>query len=483
MRAAAILSDWERRGMAEGHMAAITTDTGLARVVVVTPKRRLEIALPEDLPVAALLPTLLRQGGPELATDGLASGGWDLRRSDGSALSGAKTLAEQSVLDGEVLHLRPRFEEWPEPEYDDLVETIAAGARRAGPPWTKATTRTCGLAVTAGTLCVMPLVALASGPSWLVPAIAELVLAVLILIGGVILSRALADSVAGAVVAASGLPNAFVGGLLILGGHEQVSRFGAPHLLVGSSSLLLVALLGYFGVAETRRLFVAGILTGIAGAIGAGIGVTNVGPSGGAAIVATLLLLFGPVFPILSVRLTKVPTPPVPRDAQDLRDSEALPQAELVMARVAGSSETLAGLLLGAAVTTVCCIAALAVDHSVVSLLLALTISACYILRARMLVAIRQRLAPLVGGIIGLAVTILGIAVMVPEWARISLLAPALALIAVLTGAAAIAYSRRAPSPRLGSFADFLDVVLTLAVCPLTAALLGLFHTIRGLAG
>jgi type VII secretion integral membrane protein EccD len=225
------------------------------------------------------------------------------------------------------------------------------------------------------------------------------------------------------------------------------------------------------------------MLAGLAGSAGAAIGATDIGPAGGAAIVATLLLLFGPVFPILSVRLTKVPMPQVPRDAQDLRASAALPRAALVMSRVAGSSEILAGLLLGTAITTVCCIVALVVDDSVVSLVLSAILSACYILRARMLVAIRQRLAPLVGGIVGLAVTVPGIAVMVPEWARISLVAPALALIAVLTGAAAIAYSRRAPSPRLGRLADFLDVALTLAVCPLTVALLGLFHTIRGIAG
>jgi ESX secretion system protein EccD len=469
--------------MMEGLMAAIATDTGLARVVVVTPKRRLEIALPEELPVAALLPTLLRQGGEDLAIDGLATGGWVLRRSTGTALDGARTLAAQAVLDGEVLHLVPKHVEWPEPEHDDLVDEIAEGARRAGPPWTRDLTRRFGLAVTAVSLSLMPALALSSGAPRLVPALAELVFSLLVLAAGVVLSRAFADSGAGAVVAATALPNGFVGGLLLFGDNLPVRELGAPHLLAGATAVLIIAVLSYLGVGQTRRVFVAGIVAGLAGVGAAALGTSGLGGGGGAAIVVTVLLLFGPVFPILSVRLAKVPMPAVPRDAQDLRASQTLPPAQLVMARVAGSAEILAGLLLGTAVVTVCCVAVLASAGSVTGLLFCATVSACYALRARMLIAVRQRLAPLVCGVLGLGVTVVGIVAVVPEWARLALVAPGLAVATALTGAAAVAYGGRAPSPRLGRFADILDVLLTLAVCPLAAALLGLFHAIRGIAG
>src|SRR2546430_1606296 len=130
-------------------MAANTTDAGLARVVVMTPKRRLEIVLPEQLPVAALLPALLRQGGDDLAVDGVTAGGWLLRHIDGTPLDPARTLAAQGIRDGELLFLAPRHVDWPEPEYDDVVDAIAAGARRAARAWTPANTRSFGLGVTA----------------------------------------------------------------------------------------------------------------------------------------------------------------------------------------------------------------------------------------------------------------------------------------------------------------------------------------------
>ena len=147
-------------------VAASSTETGLAKVIVATPKRRLELALPEHLPVAALLPTLLRQGGDDLADDGADTGGWLLRRADGVPLEPARTLSAQVVRDGEVLHLMPRRVQWPELEYDDIVDAIATGARRGGPPWTRAATRATGLAVTALTLLLIPVTVLMTGGRW-----------------------------------------------------------------------------------------------------------------------------------------------------------------------------------------------------------------------------------------------------------------------------------------------------------------------------
>ncbi len=464
-------------------MAAITTDTGLARVMVVAPKRRLEVALPEHLPVSALLPTLLRQGGDDLGTEGVATGGWVLRRADGTALDTARTLAAQSVRDGELLHLLPRHVDWPEPEYDDIVDAIAAGAKQSGPPWTKATTRAFGLSVTALTLLFIPVTVLLTGGRWVGPATAALVLSVVLVAAGIALSRALADSVAGAVVGALALPNGLLGGFLILGGELPLSQFGAPQLLMGSVTMLILAVIGYFGVADLRRLFVAGIVAGLGGVIGAGLAMTSVKGDGAAAILVTLFLIVSPAFPLLSVRMAKVPMPAVPRDADDLRAGDALPPFRQTVAQVAHSAELLTGALLGSAAITVVAVAVLAASGTLTGLLLAGAASGAYLLRARMLVAIRQRVAPLVAGVLGMTATLVGVTVAVPGWARFGLVLPVLVLLAVLVCAATLVFSRRAPSPYLGRLADVFDVVLTLSVGPLTAAVLGLFQVMRGLAG
>jgi type VII secretion integral membrane protein EccD len=183
------------------------------------------------------------------------------------------------------------------------------------------------------------------------------------------------------------------------------------------------------------------------------------------------------------VRLAKVPLPAVPRDAEDLKAADAFPSLEQTLAQVAQTTEILAGALIGTGVVAAVGALVLAMSGTFTALLLAGVVSAAFLLRARMLVAIRQRLALLVGGVVGLVVTTIGVTAVIEPWARFGIVLPCLALAAGLVCAAALVYSRRPPSPRLGRWADILDVLLTLAAAPIAAAVLGLFHVMRGLAG
>lgn len=463
-------------------MTAMTDHLGLARVVVLTPRRRLTVALPEQIPVSSLLPGLLRQGGEELAVDGLTTGGWVLRHADGAQLDVTRGLASQGVHDGETLCLVPLHQEWPEPEYDDVVDAIADGARRAQRDWTRAATRTCGLSVTvAAVLLLTGLLVLApgSGPYATVTA---LVLAAGLLLAGTLLSRVLGDSGAGAVVAAPAqLVAAAAGPLLVHSGGQPMT--GAAAMLVGSALLLLAGVVGLLGVADQRQLFVAGIVAGIGGAAGAGAAMTSVGAAGTAAVVATVLLVLGPAFPLLAVRLAQVPLPSVPRDAADLRAADNGPSFQDTVQRVARATDLLTGLLLGSAVLILGSTAVLAFSAGWAALALAGCLSAAQLLRARILVAARQRVLPLGGGLLGAAVTAAGLALALDPTTRLLVLVPLLVTVAVGAGVSALLHSRRPPTPRTGRSADLLDVLLTLATGPLTATVLGLFPYMRGLAG
>ena len=138
--------------------------SGLARVTISAPQRRLDVALPEQVPLAELLPEVLRHAGEGLADDGERHGGWVLRRTDGAVLATAQALLPQGVRDGEVLHLVPARAQWPELEYDDVVEAIADGARRRGSAWTPAATRAAALAGAGVPLAVALLAVLVAGP-------------------------------------------------------------------------------------------------------------------------------------------------------------------------------------------------------------------------------------------------------------------------------------------------------------------------------
>src|SRR5262245_24064103 len=112
----------------------MSMDGDPARLTVAIQDRRVDVTMPADVPLVALVPAVLRHANPEVADHGAIRGGWIVRRADGATLSGARTLNEQGVRDGDVLAIVPADEAWPDPEYDDVVEAILASPR-LGRPW------------------------------------------------------------------------------------------------------------------------------------------------------------------------------------------------------------------------------------------------------------------------------------------------------------------------------------------------------------
>jgi len=465
-------------------MYAVTKSigTGLARVTVAAPKRRIDVALPEHVAAAELLPGLLRHAGDDLADTGQAHGGWVLRRADGSVIDGGRTLGAQGLRDGEILHLVPRRAEWPELDYDDVVDAIATGARRHGHAWAAKATRTCGLAVASGIFLLGLVVIMLSGPGWTLPGALALGLAVVLTMAGVVLSRAMSDSPGGAVIAATGLPFAFAGGAAVLGGDAALSELGPAHVLVGSSALLLASIASYLGVADRTQLFVAGAFSGVLGICGALLAFAAVSAAGVAAVLVSVVLAVVPTLPLLAIRLGKLPMPALPTSAEDLLKDQPMPPRSKVYAAVVRSDELLTGMLLGAALVSVVGeIVLLRAGDATASVLVAL-VAAASLLRARLFPTVRQRVPLLVIGLTGVTALAIG-SILLDASTRIAVVAPVLLVAAGLVGAAGLAYSRRTPSPYLGRIADILDVLLVLAVVPVACGVLGLYGYVRGLGG
>jgi type VII secretion integral membrane protein EccD len=464
---------------------------GLARVTISAPQRRLDVALPEQVPLAELLPEVLRHAGEGLADDGERHGGWVLRRTDGAVLATAQALLPQGVRDGEVLHLVPARAEWPELEYDDVVEAIADGARRRGAAWSPGATRTATLAGAGVPLAVGLLAVLAGGPAqhtgWPVAA----GVALLLVLAGTAASRAYGDGPTGTALGGYALPWAAAAGALSVGSGDPVGPFtplpwlGGPELLAGSVALLLGSVLGLLGVASRGRVFVAGATTGLAGA-GAALGGLLLDPAGTAAVLLCLLVFALGGLPLLAIRLGKVPLPPISLPAggaaeglQGLRD---LPDKGRVHAAVARTEEVLTGLLLGHAVLAVAATAVLVATGGLAGRLLAVVGCAVLLLRSRLFVAVRHRVPPVVAGLTGYV--LLGAVLAGPAGTTGRLLLAgsglAAALAAVLAGAT---YARRPASPYLGRLADLADTALVVSVVPVACAVLDLYDRARGLLG
>ncbi|MFG1722112.1 type VII secretion integral membrane protein EccD [Micromonospora chalcea] len=456
--------------------------SGLARVTISAPRRRVDVALPEQVPLAELLPEVLRHAGEGLADDGERHGGWVLRRTDGGVLATAQALLPQGVRDGEVLHLVPARAEWPELEYDDVVEAIVDGARRRGAAWSAHATRAAALGGAAVPLAVGLVAVVAAGPGergWPVAAAVALIL----VLTATAASRAYGDGAVGATLGGYALPWAATAGALAVASGDPVGPIpglrwvGAPELLVGSVALLLVAVLGLLGVASRSRVFVAGVTVGVAG-VASALGGLLLHPAGAAAVLLAVLVFALGGLPLLAIRVGKLPLPPLtlpsPAGTRDL------PDRGRVHAAVARAEEVLTGMLLGHALLAVGAVAVLVATGRTAGLLLAAVAAGVLLLRSRLFVAVRHRVPAIVAGLAGYALLGAVLAERAGPAGRFALAVGglALALAAVTAGAT---YARRPVSPYLGRLADLTDTALVVAVVPVACAVLGLYDRARDL--
>jgi type VII secretion integral membrane protein EccD len=96
------------------------------RLTVLAPRRRVDVALPSDVPVAELVPMVLELvGEPGTAAPPRP---WRLSGVVGGPLPAAATLGDLGVLDGELLRLGPATPAPAAPVFDDPVDAVAAGA-------------------------------------------------------------------------------------------------------------------------------------------------------------------------------------------------------------------------------------------------------------------------------------------------------------------------------------------------------------------
>lgn len=457
--------------------------TGLLRVTVATPQRRLDLALPEQSTVAEVLPGVLMKAGEHLADEGAPGGGWVLRRADGSELVLGRSLSSHRIRDGEILHLVPRQLEWPELEYDDLVDAVASGSGRLGAVWSPWHTRLAGLVCAAAALVVVAVTILRMGGPWHEPAGWLLITTVVLVAGAVALARVVGDSGAGAMVGGIALPSAALGGGLLLAGTAAWPAIGAPQVLAGSAALMLAGVGCYLGVVDGAVLFVAAAATGVLGVLGGWIGTSEALDSRDvAAILGAALLAFSPVLASLALRLGRLPMPILPRTTMDLVRDDPLPPRKDVYGAVVRADGLLTGMLAGLSIVLSVCEVLLVMAETRSATILVCLLSAGAFLRTRLYPIVKQRLLlliPAVTGATGLALGPLTRQLTDP----VAVIAPGLLLLAGLAVFFGLRYSNRRPSPYLSRYAEVLEIVVVLALIPVAAAVLGLYGVVRGWGG
>lgn len=451
-------------------------DPTFCRLTVLAPRRRVDVALPADVPVAELVPMVLELVGEPEAGRAARPQPWRLTGVAGGSLPAGATLAELGMLDGEQLRLAPSAPTPPAPVFDDPVDALAAGAA-AG----QATPRFETAVVVAVAVAAAGLLA-AAGPGSVPSA--------LIAGGGAIAAVVGAGRVAHRDDAPAGLVHAPARGVALAGvALAAAAGWTALPGTPGAGPLMGAVVAAGIAAAAAQlvlrvvapTLVAAGVVAVVAaaGAIAVRLGAA---PVAAATAAAALAVVGAPALARVALRLAGLPRPVVPADGAEL----TRPEPRLSAAELAERGDLARGYLAGlagasAVIAAVGAVGASAEGGWAGSAFAADTV-AVLLLRARGFADVapaRTALAAAAVAAVGLAATVGVPGSAVGLVACTALGAGAAAGVVAL---AAAAHGRRpSPSPVLRRTLDLLEGVLVTASVPLALAAMDLFRVVREL--
>lgn len=437
----------------------------LTRVTVSTPRRRLDVALPAQAPVAELLPELLRHAGQAAGVEA-AHREWVLRRVDGATLAGARGLQAQGVRDGEVLHLVPATLDWPEVVFDDVRAAVVSGVRGRGRAWSPVLTAWCAR-VGAGVALAGGLGLVAYHPTDpLLPAIVAASLLAAAALGG----RAGHGSAATLPLAAAP-PYAGVAGL---GWMADLGWSGGAELVGAAGGWLVAAVLAAMvaRAGSDRVAAAAVVVVGLLAVPAALVGQAAQAAWGTSAVLAAAAALacglaggVG-VLPEVAIRLARPPAAPV-------TEAGAFP----AVARV---DDLLTGALAAWAVLVAVVLVTLAYAGGAAAPTLAAATALAVALRAWRFIAVRHRLPLLVAGAVGL-VAAAGFVLRAVPLAMVPVLLIGLVAVALLLArigpdtATEPSGEAAGVGQRSGRVTGGVETLAVVSVVPLAAWVLGLY--------
>ncbi|MFE7514297.1 type VII secretion integral membrane protein EccD [Streptomyces sp. NPDC057540] len=485
-----------------------TAATGFCRVTVVAPDSRIDVALPEDIAVADVYPEILRLTG-QTQTPGTPTG-YHLVRRDGSVLDGARTLAAQQVLDGEVLSLRPFAQSLPPAVYDDVSDAVASAVTRDRHLWSDELLRGAGLVGGVLLLVLMGFVLWFADPvrhdMHSLPGIIAGAAGLLLTAFAGVRARVYADRATAVALGLGALPLLLIAGSGIIA-PDAGEGPGRLQFLLGSvtvlvASVALVALTPSGDAPFVAATFLAGV-----GTLATFVAIlTESSATETAAACAPVAIGLVAFLPGLSARFARLPIGyAAPRSAAD-DDFSADPQqggeeaqpvdGERIALQARRGHEMLLGLVGGCAAVVVGSAAVLGFAGNVWGQFLALAAGLAMLLRARLFRYTSQVACVLVAGLAAIALLVLGLSLNPPADLvgellmhgdrggldiRTIWLTAAVAAGAALITAIGLIIPRKGLSPFWGRLLDLTEGFVLLSLVPLALAVLDVFTSVRAL--
>jgi type VII secretion integral membrane protein EccD len=459
------------------------TRSDLCRVTVVTPSKRMDVALPSSVPLAELVPTLL-QSLDDGRSDAIPpSGGWSLQRFGQSPFDLSVSAAALSVKDGEMLYLRPQQAELPELAFDDVSDAVATAAAK-GRRWTRRDTRGLGMGTALAAFFATAVVLLGSGPSWVVPAVISGLVTVALVVAAGAMSRALSDASTGAVLGYVAVGFALVTGLMAFAGDGPAGVYGAPSLLGGMALALVVAVGSALLIADRVPEFVGIAVVAVFALISGGIAeLFHLTASGGAIVAVLLGLVLIQMIPPLAIRLAEIPLPMIPFTADDVRNDDSIVAGAAVLRQTTVAGRYVTALLLSVATITAGGALLVSGDHSPGANWTLGILGLVFVFRARVFDGRWQRLSLVISGVVVLFLLVVRGLSGVSVDSRPFLVAVPLLVAAVLLAVAGLWWHGSRVTPVWRRAADILDGLVVASLIPVALWALGLYGEVRGMFG
>jgi type VII secretion integral membrane protein EccD len=442
--------------------------SGLVRVTVTSGTRRVDLVLPGAVPVAELVPELARSVG--LLDAVTVYGGYRLVTQDGRALATDSGLTIQGVEDGGVITVAAGVDDEPPRVYDDVVEAMTDVVERDLRPWDAAAGRRTALWA-AVALLVLGAASLLIQHGSDIAAAATVVVAIVLVLGAVVLSRVQGETDAAVTVALVGCGYAAVAGLMLAWG---TPFFGTPVAVAGGGALV-AGLLAALGLGQGRSLLLPPV---VAGGVFLATGLVMRSSSYDAAVVLTtvlaLVVIAGSVFPWLALGATGTSVDQIFSTADITNDPDEIdPERIGADARVAHEILVAVSATVGLLLVLV---SPLAVSLGLAGTIVAVLASVVVMLRTRQYRTGAEVLVGLVSGVLGLLATALSVLWLHPGWR------PGAAVALAVTGAVLLALTLlpQGTSVRRGRLGDVAESVALLALLPALVIATGVFSAISG---
>ncbi|MFF9911285.1 type VII secretion integral membrane protein EccD [Streptomyces sp. NPDC013457] len=485
-----------------------TAATGFCRVTVVAPDSRIDVALPEDISVADVYPEILRLTGQTQAAG--TPTGYHLVRRDGSVLDGARTLAAQQVLDGEVLSLRPFAQSLPPAVFDDVSDAVASAVTRDRHLWSDDLLRGAGLVGGVLLLVLMGFVLWFADPvrhdMHSLPGVVAGAAGILLTAFAGVRARVYGDRATAVALGLGALPLLLIAGSGIIGpdaGHGP----GRLQFLLGCVTVLVVSVTLVALTPSGDAPFVAATFLATVGTLATFLAIVSESSAPEtAAVCAPVAVGLVAFLPGLSARFARLPIGYAsPRSATEDEfhadpnhtPDEAQPvDGERIALQARRGHEMLLGLVGGCAAVVVGSAAVLGFAGNVWGQFLALAAGLAMLLRARLFRYTSQVACVLVAGIAAISLLILGLSLNPPVDLvkdlliygdrggldiRTIWLTAAVAAGAALVTAIGLIIPRKGLSPFWGRLLDLTEGFVLLSLVPLCLAVLDVFMAARSL--